>query len=429
VKRSPPIALGDGPPESLAEDSANQAVYEPLYTIAANAAPEPVLAAGPAVLQGNEVTIKLRRGVILHDGSELDAERVITALLRPGGPLGTLLFVSGARQRAATGNGNVGIRATAPDTLVFTLIAPYEGLPLLLAEPGAEIAVPSGDRLIGTGPFKITASSADRVRLEPHPFHRDGRPFLDALELKRHVSRSGVVSLLRRGEATIVFGAPEPASGALEGTPELLVLDASKRPFAGLDEIAHHDLLDAALPRERLAARFLGASARPASRLDGKSGPPEKAPGATKMSATLRVPKDAAIAHRFLERLQLDLLRGGVTVTIDRSEERRANALSLGWVPISAGSSDAARLHGLLRLAAFVRRADLLADSELIAFAASAERGAVVDRLEATLRRGAGLVPIAVRRSELAVRADLESVIVSPSGAARLADARFKELP
>lgn len=414
------LELGGDEPLSLAEVSLRAAVYEPLYRLDAHGAVEPVLAAGPPIVEGQAITVPIKSGVVLHDGRPLEptlVAEVLAAELNRG-----LWFaeavVAHPKERA----------------IVLTTSAPFPGVDRALASPSLLLNFDRGARRIGSGPFQVGNSPSGVWRLEAFLDHRDGRPYADALTFRRLASRAGVVSLLRRGEATLLFGA-SPKGSAPAAPLEVLVLDAGARPLRGLDQAAHHDLLSGLLDRERSVDRFFGEGAKATTRLDGvvELRPPATAPpippGA---QLILRVPKDAAVPLRFLERLQLDLLRRGITVTLQR-EDGPPGGLLLDWEPCWAGP-EADPIDRLSSLVAMSRRhgqeLPFTKAALAIFFGASKDdQRSMVERLEGELRRNAGLIPIAVRRSAVGIRGDLLGVESSSQAALHFADAHFGELP
>ncbi|MBK6684106.1 MAG: hypothetical protein IPG45_06495 [Deltaproteobacteria bacterium] len=414
------LELGSDEPLSLAEFSLRAAVYEPLYRFNSEGQVEPVLAAGPPIIEGLTTTIPIKSGVVLHDGRDLEPALVAEALaaeLNRG-----LWFAQGV------------VAHPKDRAIVLTTLAPFEGIDRALASPSLLLHFDRGPGRIGSGPFQVGSAPNGVWRLDPFLAHRDGRPFLDALTWRRLASRAGVVSLLRRGEATVLFGA-SPKGSAVAAPLEVLVLDAGARPLRGLDQAAHHDLLSGLLDRARWVDRFFGEGTKATSRLDGvaEDRPPETSPpippGA---QLTLRVPKDAPVPLRFLERLQLDLLRRGITVTLQR-EDGPPGGLLLDWEPCWAGpeADPIDRLSSLLSVSRRHGREPPFTKEVLTNFlgATKNQQQILLESMERDLRRNTGLIPIAVRRAAVGIRADLLGVESGSQASLHFADAHFLESP
>lgn len=149
----------------------------------------------------------LRDGVLFHDGTDMTADTVVNALeiarAKPG-PLQTLPIT--------------GI-AASDGTVTITLSEPLAALPAFFAEFRSQILSPgsfapdgTGVKIVGTGPYRITA-------MEP-PLSLDASAFADYWGAAPHiadVSYTGVSRVETRalmaesGEAEFVFGL-DPAS-------------------------------------------------------------------------------------------------------------------------------------------------------------------------------------------------------------------------
>jgi peptide/nickel transport system substrate-binding protein len=152
-------------------------VYDTLYQIGEGGAVAPHLALGqPTVAaDGLEARVRLRRGVLFHDGRALGTADVVASFAR--------LRRSRARWLLAP----VSSIAVAGDELVFRLSRPAPELAELLAAPAASIT-PGGRaprRLpVGSGPFALRrAPRAGGMSLEAWEQHFAGRPYADRLDL------------------------------------------------------------------------------------------------------------------------------------------------------------------------------------------------------------------------------------------------------
>lgn len=464
-----PLAIDPRAWRTAADLSLARAVFEPLYGIDEKGELLPVLARGLPEIRGKQVIVPLHEGLVFHDGRPVTAAAVaawLETLAEPESRAAhVLLAVKGAREKlAGDGTSRLAIQARSEDlSLVFELAQPYAEFPRLLASPHAAIAAPRaagegasdrtetrGASMFGTGPYMFSsagkASNEEIISLSPFLGHRSGRPFIDALIVRESVSRFGTVSQLKRGDAVVVFGVPDvKAAKHHEIVPwsrarlplELVVLSIGRKR-EGLRSERAYSALSTALNRSTLARRFLGAGAEPISTLFGELKERELS-GDTpplRTEATLIASKEDHAARRIAERVQLDLLRAGVTVVIEwvpprtldaRRRDRRYDLMLDSMYPEWPGGPLAIdRFHELLSLTAPAGLPDsIISAEELGAFvrASEAERLATLGDLERTLRVRAGLIPIAAQVPVIAVRSDLHDFVLAPFGQLELADA------
>lgn len=131
---------------------------------------------------GTVWTFHLRKGVRFHHGKELAAEDVVFTFSRLRENSNNSWLLSTVQR----------IEAPDPRTVVFTLVKPNWLLPRLLCSSCASVLpfdllgkdeaefyrFPSG-----TGPFRLTHWSANRMELEVHTGYFLGRPYLDGVTL------------------------------------------------------------------------------------------------------------------------------------------------------------------------------------------------------------------------------------------------------
>ncbi len=430
------------------EATVERALYEPLYTLDVEGHLVPRLADGPPAVDGNRVTISLRPHLSAHDGTPVTAAGVaawLTSLARRDARASFIVLpIAGAAERIS--GRDVALRAMALDetTLLIELAHPHPDYARLLAGAQAGVKLPGG---AGAGPFQDSgAAEKGGVVLVPFLQHFVGRPFLDRVELRPLASRFGTTAIAKKDQAALVFGTPD--SGRPEpvralawpsfAPREVLVLSIGERLAARRPELV--TALDAAVNRGRLASRYLDGEATPAfTFLEGKAPPEGPEPPPAGIEARLLVAKEARAGHRFAERVQLDLHRAGVIVTIERrstEELERARMSGDYELMIDVTLPDAPRtsrpidrLHGLLSIGASYGRPGF-ADPELLRrfFAAKEEqREAVLRQIDRALRTSVGLVPLASRTPSIAVREDLMGVAITPSGAIDLADVFLRE--
>lgn len=446
----PPLSLNPHLAPTSADRTVQAALFEPLYRLGPDDSLEPVLASGPPEIDGKRVFIPLRQGVRLHDGQLLTPQRAAQSLQSKLHSSGAhvLTPVAGFYE-AYAGRGNLGLTADGPrHGLRFELLEPYEGFVRLLTCSHAAITVPSdrAQREVGTGPFTLERRSArGGVHLVAFVEHWRGRPYLDRVVFRIQASRSNASAWARRAEPSWLFGVPD-ARGIRPETLHWPDAASSPAPLSRrvlrLPQGVPPQAIEAALGRERLVRRFMDGEAQPTSRLLG-SGPATNAPpdgrGLQALSARLVVSQSDRPSWPFAQRVQLDLLRVGVSVTLERvdGDELQAKLQSPGAdIVLGALLSDAPHtddpidgLHALLSMSASLGAPDTITEAELRAFllADTASRQARLPQLEQALRDRLGLVVIAVRAPGLMVKDDLSGWSIDSRGAVRLDEAQRPE--
>ncbi|MEQ8274498.1 MAG: ABC transporter substrate-binding protein [Deltaproteobacteria bacterium] len=415
-------------------------VYERLYGLDGSGDLVPILAAGPPEIAGLVVSVPLRPRVQLHDGRVLTAAMVAEAFVRHATTDARASYVTAL---TLDGAGRPRVRSEAGQVR-FQLTTPHADFARLLASPHAAVDVPAVGRAqtIGTGPYRFHSRDARGVYLfAPFDAYRGGRPFLDGVEVRPYASRFGAAALTKNAATTLVFGIPDGSdrasprievAGSVRPRAETLVL-AIGPSVADRDALAQ--VIDGALNRQRLVRRFLGDDAQATQALlDGVKveATEPKAPTASR-SLALLVSRDGRAGHRFAERVQLDLLRAGITVRIERVSPERLEARRRGQdfellidtlapvVPASPRPVD--DLHALWSIASMFAQPQLVRAADVERFERSGRPAEVVAALEASFRRSLGLVPIARRAPSVASTDTLHGVTSRPSGAMDLSDA------
>jgi peptide/nickel transport system substrate-binding protein len=141
-------------------------LYEPLVAVNLKGEPQLILAVSwDADAAKRRWEFRLRAGLKLHDNSPLTPALAVQSL--------------------AKSFPEYSIMATG-ETITIQAPRPVPELLGLLAQPKNFIAVPASDgKLLGTGLFRLAAfEPARRIHLEAFEGYREGRPYLDAVELE-----------------------------------------------------------------------------------------------------------------------------------------------------------------------------------------------------------------------------------------------------
>lgn len=138
-----------------------QHVYETLYTFDAKWNVVPMLADGlPKVsADGKNYQIKLRKGVMLHNGRELNADDVVASLQR---------WMEQSPRGKGLAKEVESLKAQGPHALEFVLKQPYAPLVSQLALPSGMAAIMAKDSIatpltqfVGTGPYQFKERKPD----------------------------------------------------------------------------------------------------------------------------------------------------------------------------------------------------------------------------------------------------------------------------
>ncbi|WP_028457267.1 peptide ABC transporter substrate-binding protein [Chloroflexus sp. Y-396-1] len=182
-------------------------IFEGLTRIGSDGLIEPALAEGYTVDGSGEIyTFTLRPGLRWHDGTPLTAEDVVFTLR-------TLQTLDAAGEPAVASFWRTTlIERVDIRTVRFTLSGPFAPFPalarvpilpahLLRDLPPTEWSTSEfGQRLIGSGPFRLSELRPDGAILTANPTYYNGRPFLDTIELRFINTYEAAIAALSRGE-------------------------------------------------------------------------------------------------------------------------------------------------------------------------------------------------------------------------------------
>lgn len=181
---------------------------------------------------GLTYVLELRAGVTFQDGTPLDAEAVVSSLLRyqAEGQQSDLANVTGV---AATGPLQVTLTLSAPDAILPTVLADRAGM---IVSPTAVDQLGEGfaQAPVGAGPYRLASQSTGAsVTFEPYVgyWNRDARPHLDALVFNIYDTSAAMVSALRSRVADLGLEVPATDVDVLEGTGDLEIVASTSPGF------------------------------------------------------------------------------------------------------------------------------------------------------------------------------------------------------
>jgi ABC-type transport system substrate-binding protein len=228
-------------------------IFEQLVETNPDGGLRPLLAASwEGDASGVRWQVRLRPGVMLHDGSLLTPEQVASSL------------------GASRPDWKVAVDGGA---IVITPSEPQRDLPWELAELRNAVGVrrASGE-IIGTGPFRVERLESRRLILRAHEEHHAGRPFLDGVQIEMGRTPASQLSDLELDRADLVSVGPSDAGRVIQR--QLRV--ASSRPlelFALVFEA--HRAAAASEPLRRTVAAAIDREAIRRVLLQGRAEPAE----------------------------------------------------------------------------------------------------------------------------------------------------------
>jgi glutathione transport system substrate-binding protein len=219
-----------------ANDTLSQAMaksfYEGLFGFDKDMKLIPVLAESYTVSpDGLVYTIKLKRGVKFHDGTDFKADAVKANLDRVTNPENKL-------KRYGLYNNNIAKTEAVDDyTARITLKTPFSPFIAQLAHPSTVMISPTAlakfgkdiaANPVGTGPFKFVEwQRTDYLKVAKFDgYWRKGYPKVDTITWKPVVDNNARAALMQTGEAHFTFPLPYEQAELLKSKPELDVVAA-----------------------------------------------------------------------------------------------------------------------------------------------------------------------------------------------------------
>src|SRR5712691_4824053 len=220
-----------------ANDTLSQAMaksfYAGLYGFDKDMKMIPVLAESYDVSKDGLVyTIKLKKGIKFHDGTDFKADAVKANLDRVTNPENHL-------KRYGLYNNNIAKTEAVDDsTARITLKTPFSPFIAQLAHPSTVMISPAALKQygskdiafhpVGTGPFKFVEwKQTDYLKVAKFDgYWKKGYPKVDTITWKPVVDNNSRAALMQTGEAHFTFPVPYELADVLKGKPELDVVAA-----------------------------------------------------------------------------------------------------------------------------------------------------------------------------------------------------------
>jgi glutathione transport system substrate-binding protein len=220
-----------------ANDTLSQAMaksfYEGLFGFDKDMKLIPVLAESYEVSKDGLVyTIKLKKGVKFHDGTDFKADAVKVNLERATNPDNRL-------KRYGLYNNNIAKTEVVDDsTARITLKTPFSPFIYQLAHPSTVMISPTALKQwgskdiafhpVGTGPFKFVEwKQTDYLKVAKFDgYWKKGYPKVDTITWKPVVDNNSRAALMQTGEAHFTFPVPYEQAEVLKAKPDLEVVAA-----------------------------------------------------------------------------------------------------------------------------------------------------------------------------------------------------------
>jgi peptide/nickel transport system substrate-binding protein len=213
------VGLGTGIIRSTGTSFLRDLLYaEQLLSFSWNGRPVPRLATFQWEPTNKILTLKLARGVRLHDGRVLEAPFVADVLKAA---------IQGAQAKKSSGGfvNVVEVRATDDSTIEIRLSEPDAFL--LNALANVNIVDPKNPD-IGTGPFRLV--TREPVEVVRNPYYYQGQPGIDRVVVVNYDTPRGVWTALMRGEIDGAQDVPREAVEFLERSPDVRT-STTLRPY------------------------------------------------------------------------------------------------------------------------------------------------------------------------------------------------------
>ncbi len=161
---------------------------------------------------GLEYQIKLRQGVVFHDGTPFDAKAMAFSLQR---------FIDNGGQPSFLLSDTVEkVDAIAPDQLKIRLKKPFAAFPALLAFSGLTPVSPKAyaDQIdafqpltfVGTGPYRLTSGNLNELILEPFTQYWGQQPQNRSVTIQRYANSANLYNAFRTGSIDIAYQSLNP---------------------------------------------------------------------------------------------------------------------------------------------------------------------------------------------------------------------------
>jgi glutathione transport system substrate-binding protein len=218
-----------------ANDTLSQAVvksfYQGLFGFDKDMKIVPVLAESyQASKDGLSYTVKLKKGIKFHDGTDFNAEAVKVTFDRVTNPDNKLKRYNLYKNIAKT-------EVVDASTVKFTLQEPFSPFINSLAHPSGVVISPAAlqkhgkaiaQNPVGTGPFKFVEwKQTDYLKVAKFDgYWKKGYPKVDTITFRPVADNNARSAMMQTGEAQFTFPVPYEQAEVLKGKPNLVLVAA-----------------------------------------------------------------------------------------------------------------------------------------------------------------------------------------------------------
>lgn len=197
--------------------------------------------------------VKLRKGVLFHDGKPLTSADVVYSLLRHKVP-------AIASKAKVIADQFADVRADGSDEVLIRLTGPNADLPALLAQTQFLIIRDGTTQFHtanGTGPFRCTEFTPGErtIGIRNPDYWKHGRPFLDAIELIGIPDEVSRVNALLSGDVHLINAVSPLSTKRINQSGGYSVIATPSGLYTDL--IMHQKMLPTANPHFVLAMKYL----------------------------------------------------------------------------------------------------------------------------------------------------------------------------
>ncbi|MDA8521494.1 ABC transporter substrate-binding protein [Acidovorax sp. NCPPB 4044] len=228
-------------------------IYNGLFTLDGSLSPQPALAESFSTADARTWVLKLRKGVVFHDGKALAPEDVVFSLMRHKDP-------ATASKAKVLADQIESVKPSGPGEVTIVLSAPNADLPVILGTFHFHIVKDGTTDFnagIGTGPYKLKEfkPGVRSLVVRNEAYWKPGKPYLDEIEFVGIGDESARVNALLSGGMDLVASVNPRAVARVKGTPGYAIFTTQSGQYTDL--ILRKDMGPGANPDFILAMKHL----------------------------------------------------------------------------------------------------------------------------------------------------------------------------
>ncbi|SFE14017.1 ABC transporter substrate-binding protein [Paracidovorax konjaci] len=228
-------------------------IYNGLFTLDGSLSPQPALAESFSTADAKTWVLKLRKGVVFHDGKALAPEDVVFSLMRHKDP-------ATASKAKVLADQIESVKPSGPGEVTIVLSAPNADLPVILGTFHFHIVKDGTTDFnagIGTGPYKLKEfkPGVRSLVVRNDAYWKPGKPYLDEIEFVGIGDESARVNALLSGGMDLVASVNPRAVARVKGTPGYAIFTTQSGQYTDL--ILRKDMGPGANPDFILAMKHL----------------------------------------------------------------------------------------------------------------------------------------------------------------------------